>query len=80
MFDDLNVPAKWKQEVNKVIKGGFDSRKHQKWIEQAIVNSKKHFKLNAIGFPEIATTEVFKLAETILSIGKIKEMITAQLK
>ncbi len=79
VFDEIHVPAKWKQLVNKVIKGGFDSRKHQKWIGQAIANSKQHFQRNEDGFPDIATTEVFKLAEHILSIGKIQAIITGQL-
>jgi hypothetical protein len=30
--------------------------------------------------PDIATTEVFMLAENLLSIGKIQEIITGQLR
>lgn len=32
------------------------------------------------GFPNIATTEVFKLAQSILAVGNIKERIEIELK
>ncbi|WP_337043100.1 RloB family protein [Emticicia sp. 17c] len=72
-FDEIEVPNKWKEHLGKVFSGGFDTRKHPLLIQTAIVNAEQHFQQNEHGFPDIATTEVFRLAQHILAIGKIKE-------
>ena len=79
-FENINVPASWKKIVNMIIKGGFDPRKHPIFIETAAINSERLFHLDHNNFPSIATTEVFKLAQNILSIGKIKEKIKMELE
>lgn len=63
--------AKWKQLVNNSIKGGFDSRKHPIFIETAIKNSINNFSIvdNKI---DIGSTEVYKLAESIVPLIKSK--------
>lgn len=74
-FEDIEVSSKWKTFVGDIIKGGFDPRKHPVLIQTAITNAENQFDIDQNGLPEIATTEVFKLAQNILSVGKIKEKI-----
>ena len=74
-FEDIEVSLKWKTFVGDIIKGGFNPRKHPVLIQTAIINAENQFHLDLEGLPEIATTEVFILAQNILSVGKIKEKI-----
>lgn len=78
-FEGLEVCNEWKPFVGKTIKGGFNPRKHPILIQNAIINSEPHFQITDDGFPVVATTEVFKLAKDILSIGKIKNKINSEL-
>jgi hypothetical protein len=78
-FEGLEVCNEWKPFVGQAIKGGFNPRKHPILIQNAIINSEPHFQANHDGFPVVATTEVFKLAKDILSIGKIKNKINSEL-
>ncbi len=79
-FDEIQISAKWKTLLGQIIIGGFDSRKHPIFIQTAIENSKNHFQQNEDDFPDIATTEVFKLAQHILEIGRIRENIESALQ
>jgi hypothetical protein len=78
-FEGLEVSNKWKSFVGKIVKGGFNPRKHPILIQYAIRNSEPHFQVNNDGFPVLATTEVFKLAKDILTIGKIKDKINSEI-
>jgi hypothetical protein len=79
-FPDIEVSAEWKKFVGDVIKGGFNPRRHPILIQKAIGNSEKNFQFDQEGQPDIATTEVFNLAKSILSIGKVKETIEMDLQ
>ncbi|KAA6326676.1 DNA ligase [termite gut metagenome] len=61
-FKNMNISKEWKTFVNNSIAGGFDSRKHPIHIESAINNAKCNYS-DIGGEPDIACTEVFKLAE-----------------
>ncbi len=78
-FKGIDVCNEWKPFVGNTIKGGFNPRKHPILIQNAITNSEPHFQVNDNGFPVVATTEVFKLAKDILSIGKISDKIYHEL-
>jgi len=52
----------WKQIVNNVFPGGFDSKKHSANVENAIENAKRNFCLED-GLPAVGSTEVFRLVE-----------------
>lgn len=61
-FDGFEMAANWKSFLNdKIIPGGFDSRKHPLKIKDAIKNAKGNFSENDEE-PEVGTTNVFKLA------------------
>lgn len=62
---------KWKKKVNDSIKGGFDSRKHPIYINQAITNAKKNFQIKD-NIPQFGSTQVYLLAESIYSILREK--------
>ncbi len=71
IFEGDEYCAGWKTKVNEVITGGFDSRKHPIYIENAIMNAEKNFKLEN-NVPNIGSTEVFRLARSIYSLVGIK--------
>lgn len=54
----------WKNHVNVMIPGGFDSRKHPIYIADAIVNAQRYFR---IADEEVlyGSTEMFKLGKTL---------------
>jgi hypothetical protein len=79
-FDNMIIPSEWKNHVDNVIKGGFDARKHPVLIQTALENAKVNFEYDQNKFPNIACTEVFNLANNIISVGKIKMQITEMLK
>ncbi|MDR2448992.1 MAG: RloB family protein [Prevotellaceae bacterium] len=58
----MDVAANWKLLVDKSIHGGFDSRLHPVFIEQAICNAKKNY-CKKDGKIAVASTEVYQLAE-----------------
>lgn len=70
-FAGLEMCASWKQFLNDAVKGGFDSRKHPIYIETAIKHAKANFKLDDFS-PEVSSTEIFKLAESIYRLTKRK--------
>ncbi len=64
ILEDSEKCSVWKEEVDKLIPGGFDSRKHPLYIETAIQNAEKNF--NSVDdFPAVGSTEVFILAKKI---------------
>ncbi len=68
-FEGIEFCKGWKPLLNE--EGGFDSRKHPIFIQNAIENSINNFnETNEI--PNIGSTEVHKLSQSILSIVKDK--------
>jgi hypothetical protein len=65
----LNSITDWKNYLNEVIIGGFDNRKHPKYIQTAIINSENNFS-SSNNEPDIVTTEIFLLAKKILPLIK----------
>ena len=63
IFPDMNISAKWKPYVNEVIQGGFDSRVHPVFVENAIRHARKNYGEKE-GQISVASTEVYKLAES----------------
>ena len=61
-FNGVNESVNWKKNLNEIITGGFDFRKHPIFIKQAINNSKANFIVDG-GEMVVPYTEVFKLAE-----------------
>jgi len=54
----------WKNHVNAMIPGGFDSRKHPIYIADAIANAQRHF--NTAGVEVLyGSTEMFKLGKPL---------------
>jgi len=61
------ICAEWKQLVNRLIIGGFDSRRHPIYIASASKNAANNFVV-IDGKPDIGSTEVFNLANTIIRL------------
>ncbi|WP_343693720.1 hypothetical protein [Chitinophaga sp.] len=59
----------WKEFLNGSIKGGFDNRKHPKYLEKAITNAWQNFSWTGTT-PDEHATEVFRLGEKILPLVK----------
>jgi hypothetical protein len=78
-FENQEIPSIWKSQVGGIIKGGFNSKKHPILIQEAIKNAENNFLANRDLFPDIASTEVYKLGENILATGKIKSKIELML-
>jgi hypothetical protein len=71
-FEFDNLCKSWKQKVNESYEGGFDSRKHPIFIEEAIKNAELSFKSDVIGGPTKGATEVYLLAKSIFNVIKNK--------
>jgi len=56
--------SEWKDHVNKLIPGGFDSRKHPIFIADAIRNAQAFFRMNGEEVL-LGSTEMFKLGKTL---------------
>jgi hypothetical protein len=67
---DITQCNHWKPHLPKVIKGGFNSDFHPAAIETAIGNARKVFKCTGY-YPDAGCTEVWKLAEELLSFVKL---------
>lgn len=64
-----NSIENWKEYLNTLVKGGFDSRKHPIFIETAITNAENNYSTrNKI--PDDVTTELFFLGQKILPLVK----------
>lgn len=71
-FENDDMCTSWKQKVNNSIIGGFDSRRHPIFIEEAIVNSENNFNTSKSLRPLKGSTEMHSLAKSILSVMKSK--------
>lgn len=71
LIDEYDKCTEWKNIVNKLGDGGFDSRKHPIFIEDAIFRSKNNYK-ESNNSPSVGSTQVYKLAEQIFSLLKEK--------
>ena len=70
-FDNSEKCSGWKQMVNNSVKGGFDSRRHPIYIEDASINAEKSFVMSNKK-PDIGSTNVYRLANTIIPLVKSK--------
>ena len=73
IFEENEYCSGWKELVNKSISGGFDSRRHPIYIENASNNAEKNYS-SKYNIPDIGSTDVFKLSKSILPLVKIKIM------
>jgi RloB-like protein len=71
IFEENVYCSGWKELVNKSILGGFDSRRHPIYIENASKNAEKNYS-SKDDTPNIGSTEVFKLSKSILPLIKTK--------
>lgn len=62
---------KWKEHLGKTVNGGFDSRKHPLFIQEAAKNSANNYS-TLFGEPMLGATDVFKLANNIVPLIKTK--------
>ncbi len=80
IFRNNEKCSAWKNLVNNSLPGGFDSRRHPLYIEAATSNAEKNY-FTTNGFPDIGSTEVFKLAKSIFTLVKSKvNMVIEQLR
>lgn len=70
-FEEDEKCSKWKNLLNEAVQGGFDSRRHPIFIQNAITNSKSNFDSNNEE-PLKGCTEVYELGESMLTILKEK--------
>lgn len=59
----------WKSYLDKITVGGFDNRKHPKYIQTAISNSENNFS-SSKSQPDPNSTDIFILAKKILPLVK----------
>lgn len=73
-FESDDFCKSWKQKVNESYEGGFDSRRHPIFIEEASINSEKNFQRGGNGRPIKGASEVHQLAKSMFStiINKIR--------
>jgi len=71
-FESDEICKSWKQKVNESYRGGFDSRKHPIYIEEAIKNAERNFKQNENGRPFKGSSDVYLLAKSIFNVIKNK--------
>ncbi|HMS67036.1 MAG TPA: RloB family protein [Saprospiraceae bacterium] len=71
-FTSDNICKTWKQKVNESYEGGFDSRRHPIFIEEAIKNSESNFQIDENGNPLKGSSEVYHLAKSMFSVLKRK--------
>lgn len=58
----------WKQKVNESYEGGFDSRRHPIFIEEAIKNAERNFVAAENRRPLKGSSEVYLLAKSMFAI------------
>ncbi len=63
-FEGMEKSVNWKTYVDRAISGGFNPKEHPVYIEEAINNAKKNH-CETDGKINLASTEVYKLAENI---------------
>lgn len=67
-FEGMEACKSWKQKVNSLLAGGFDSRKHPIHIADATANAKANFLLDEGGNLKIGSTEIYRLSESMLRL------------
>ncbi|RWX46869.1 hypothetical protein VT98_12514, partial [Candidatus Electrothrix communis] len=71
-FEGVEICTHWKRHVNESIRGGFNSKKHPLYVEDAIKNAEKNFESNDDGAPCVGSTDMFKLFDRVLDLFKSK--------
>ena len=70
-FENSDISKNWKQYLNELIPGGFDSRKHPIYITTASINAERNYSTTD-NHPDEGTTNVFNLANSIIPLIKPK--------
>jgi len=70
-FENSDISKNWKQYLNDSVPGGFDSRKHPIYISTASKNAETNYS-SSDNQPDIGTTNVFELANSIIPLVKSK--------
>lgn len=71
-FESDDICKSWKLKVNKSYDGGFDSRRHPIFIEEAIQNAERNFDSDKSNRPLKGSTEVYILAKSMFAVIKNK--------
>lgn len=71
-FESDNICKSWKQKVNESYEGGFDSRRHPIFIEEAIKNAERNFKTDENEKPIKGSSEVYLLSKSMFAVIKNK--------
>lgn len=71
-FESDDICKSWKQKVNESYDGGFDSRRHPIFIEEAIQNAERNFDSDKNNRPLKGSTEVYILAKSLFAVIKNK--------
>ena len=71
-FEYDDICKSWKKKVNESYDGGFDSRRHPIFIEEAIKNAERNFKSDENGKPLKGSSEVYLLANSMFGVIKNK--------
>lgn len=71
-FESDDICKSWKQKVNESYDGGFDSRRHPIFIEEAIQNAERNFDSDKNNRPLKGSTEVYILAKSMFAVIKNK--------
>ncbi|KJD30999.1 hypothetical protein PK35_16920 [Tamlana nanhaiensis] len=71
-FESDDICKSWKQKVNESYDGGFDSRRHPIFIEEAIQNAERNFDSDNSNRPLKGSTEVYLLAKSMFAVIKNK--------
>jgi len=71
-FESDDICKSWKQKVNESYDGGFDSRRHPIFIEEAIQNAERNFDSDKSNRPLKSSTEVYLLAKSMFAVIKNK--------
>lgn len=77
-FKDDEFCTGWKDLVNSSINGGFDSRKHPIFIQDATKNTEANYSEEEENKPDKGCTQVFRLSKSILPL--IEDKINNVLK
>lgn len=77
-FENNEYCTNWKDLVNASVKGGFDSRRHPIYIQEASKNSEANYEEDQDNNPLVGCTQVFRLSKSILPL--VEEKINNVLK
>lgn len=71
-FESDDICKSWKLKVNESYDGGFDSRRHPIFIEEAIQNAERNFDSDKSNRPLKGSTELYILAKSMFAVIKNK--------